>query len=254
MHQIEDSETWATMVFDSIVDTSYHNEQDAIAGIMENGIHWGQVELTPEKIRDYVDPEIAKEYASEDIFNSPESYENYIYKWLQNEKGFEGDESEVVEYVHENDLLDDFYEHFIANDFDASNYAEIIPPSRESIIEAIATEMYTDYMNMFGGQLESIISDLDEAVERLGEAQQLDDNMGEMMYGQSDKHLGKAAENIYKAVAKMTTAISLALNVNHVNGNILEDYADISTDFMNALDTYDTTRWEKEVNAILRRY
>jgi len=253
-HQIDDPQTWAKMVFEYSTEITGGTTENTVDDIMTNGIRWGQIELTPEQIRQYVDPEEAKGFVQEDIYNAPESYESQIAQWLQKEKGFEGDEEEALSYYQENDLYDEFIEYFMENMFDPRDYDEVIPPTPQSIITAIAEEMYEDYMNTYGPQLESIIEDINNAIKRIKTATRLDVNMGNIMYGVSDEQLGKAAEKIYKAVAQMTTAISLALNVNHVNGNILEDYADISKSFMDELNDYDTTQWENEVNGIMKKY
>ena len=253
-HQIDDPQTWAKMVFEFYTESVGGTTESTVDDIMTNGINWGQLELTPEQIRKYVDPEQAEEFVQEDIYNNPEAYEYQITQWLQKEKGFEGDEEEALSYFQENELYDEFIEYFMKNMFDPKEYDDIISPTPQSIITAIAEEMYEDYMSMDGSQLKSIITDVDDAIKRIKTATRLDVNMGNIMYDVSDKQLGKAAEKIYKAVAHMTTAISLALNVNHVNGNILADYSDISTSFMDELNDYDTTQWENEVNGIMKKY
>lgn len=256
MHQIGDANTWANMVFESFME-SYGTPEQTVENIMAGGIIWGQLALSPEQIRQHVDPEKLQSDVEEDIYNSPEAYESAILQWLQEVKGYEGDdETEALEFYQDNDLSDEFTKYYLKNYFDASEYAEMydIQPDPEDIKRAIAKELYPDYMNMFGSQLESIIEDIDETVERIESAQALDPNLGDTITGQPEEKLGQIGGKIYKGVSQMATAISLALNVNHVNGNILADYADISMDFMNKLDTYDTKQWEGEVDGIMRKY
>lgn len=252
-HQIDDAETWANMVFDSFED-SYGTTEGMIEAIMSDGISWGQLHLSPEQIKNHVDPEEAKSFVEEDIYNDPKVYQQQILEWLQTEKDFEGDEAEALEYYQDNDLYDEFIEYFLEHYFNPSDYAEIFALTQKTIINAIAEGLYTDYMNMFGGRLESIMVDIDEANIRIEEAENLDPNIGDSIIGQPEEKLGQFAETIYKAVSQMATAISLALNVNHVNGNILQDYANISSEFMDELNEYDTSEWDGEVNALMNRF
>lgn len=253
LHQIDNKETWAKMVFKECEDT-VGSTQETIQNIVDNGIKWGQLELTPKDIQKYIDPEEAKAFVKEAILNNPEGYEHYIIKWLNDEKEYTGEDSDVMEYYNENQLSDEFLEYFLENYFDPADYTDIILPNYNSIITAIGEVLYGDYMGAYGSQLKSIIEDINTAIKRLNSASKLDETIGTSIFdAYNDEKLKKVAETIYNAVSKMAVAISLALNVNHVNGNILSDYADISIRFMNSLDSWDTTEWENEIDAIVSR-
>lgn len=233
-HPVEDAEGWATYVFDYLTENSYTNVEEAIQNYMSNGISWGNLRLDPQTIASYVNPEKIRSVIEEDIQYNPDAFEYEMARYLEerNEKwnSQEREDEEAVSFIQENGLLEDFI-HFYINDHiqdvgsyitDYENFHLI---DRNDVIRAIQERLYPDYMANFGTSVEGVKEDIDEAIERLE---------------------GITEEN---SISEMTAAVSLALNVMHVFGNILEDYGsgEITRQFLDYLHKRDTADWDEEV-------
>jgi len=222
-HRTESAEEWSEMVFGT---QELYGDQ-AIEMIMQEGIHWGQIHLDPRNIVRHVDPSIIRQNIEEDLYNNPEVYEYQIEGWLNEERpDWEDSGDTAVEYYQNNDLHDEFEEHFFANT-DLSTYAEdhdmTYYVDSGTVKRAIAQELYPQYMNMWGGAVENIKEDIDKAVKRM-------------------KSITEDAP-----ISEMVASISLALNVMHVGGNIAQDKLDYGSTFLDHLSNMDTEEWVEEV-------
>lgn len=232
MHPIEDEEAWAEMVFSTIVDVEFTDDNAAIEHIVSNGIKWGDLTLHPEEIAKHGDPDYIASFLREDIMNSPESYEYDINEWLNKHnqewnKDGEKEQEEAVRFAVERDLIDDFADYYISNT-NLSTYPYEFGASwllnKDAIKNAIKESLYPNYMVTFGSSVEEVKENISKAVERMDAITEDD------------------------SIQKMTASVSLALNVMHVFGNILQDYGgEISPNFLDALSERDVEDWELEI-------
>lgn len=102
-----------------------------------------------------------------------------------------------------------------------------------------------------------ILDQIDEELERIHNGDKAMDEAAEIA-----RTLGKEIDHadlkkIQKDIGEATSAISLGLNIFHTAGNIMNDYGGdeyefIDQDFLDDLDSLDTSSWDEEVNQILR--
>jgi len=227
-HQISDAYTWAEMVYNSILETGEPTEEETISFILRNGITWGQNTLQGDVIADCVDPNYFRQIMEEDISSYPDGYEYEIEKYL-NEKlpNWTDSDADPTNYFQENCDIDDFMDYYMKN----INVGDEIREREMTFVvdanvvkKAIAEYLYPQYMSYWGSSVEEIIENVDKALERLEDIDY--DN----------------------SIKDMTTAISLAMNVMHVSGNIGADYLGYGQKFLDEMSELDVTEWEEEVS------
>jgi len=229
-HRIDDPEVWADMIYETW-EQSFSTEEEMIDNTLRDGIKWGQVEITGEDILSGVDLTQVRAIQEEGIRNDLESASYEIEKWLDNKypNWNEDNSYRAEDYVEEKGLEDAFVEFYMSNwtDEGAREFVKDIGAygliDGAAVKRAIAEKLYPQYMSYWGGSVEEIISNVDDVVARLNSISYEDD------------------------ISKMTAAVSLALNVMHVGGNISQDYLGYSGGFLDDLHTFDTTEWEEEV-------
>lgn len=225
-HQIKDAKTWSAMVFREVAETGYM-EGKAVEGIMRDGMLWGLIRLDPKDISQYVDPNLVKSFIEEDFDNSPESYEYQIEEWLDTTKPeWKQSGEEAVQYLQDNMMEGNFIQNYLSG-LDVSsyinNYKAIYLIDEDTIMRAIANEMYPRYMDSYGDDIKGIKANIKQAIKGLRQIKR------------------------DTPISKMVESISIALNVMHVNGNICQDKLDYSDTFLEHMSNVDTSEWEQEV-------
>jgi len=229
LHQIQTAEAWSEMVVEELIDTTY-GVKGLVEGILKDGILWGQSSLLPEQIIEEVDMDQVRLIKEEDIRNSLESYDYGIEEWLgKTYPDWKQQKLDAVGYLQENNLEDDYVENFMSRWTDSDCIEEVKELGMYGLVDeatikrAVAKHLYPQYMSRWGYEVGKVIEEVDEAVARLESVNEGD------------------------SISKMTAAVSLALNVMHVNGNIGGDYAGYDDEFLNEISNLDTTEWEAEV-------
>lgn len=222
-HRIESAEIWAESVIDQ-TEESYSNEEEMVQDILENGLIWGQFTLEGSNIYKYVDLDIMKEIVQEDFSNDSETYEYQITKWLNKKHpDWNKNEDNPLSYFNEHFDVYDIIDYLMKN-IDKEEYAQIYEIiDINSIKNAIAKELYPQYMSYWGDSVQIIIDNVDEVTEKLND---IDYN---------------------NSIREMTAAISLAMNVMHVGGNIGADYLGYGPQFLNEMRDLDVEDWDKEI-------
>ena len=229
-HRIDNAEIWSEMVYNTVAEQN-RNEEETNKDILKNGIFWGQQKLAPENISECVDLEQIKAIRREDMEYNLKAYDYQLEQWLDNKNPNWKDKNEnAVEYAQENGLDDDFVNESMTNwtEEEAREYARDMGVEASlidsgAIKRAIAKYLYPVYIDNWGSAVENIIEEINEAVERLNSITE------------------------ESAISQMTAAVSLALNVMHVGGNIGGDYLGYGKDFLYEMSNVDVTEWEKEV-------
>lgn len=229
-HRIDSPSAWAEMVYEAW-EQSYSTQEEMVQSMLKNGIKWGKVDIEGDDILSGVDLVQVRAIQEEGIREDLESASYDIEMWLNNKYPNWNDDNSyrAHDYVEEKGLEDDYVEYFMSNwtDEDAREFVKEIGAygflDQWAIKKAIAGKLYPQYMDEWGGQVEDVISNVDDAVARLNAIGYEDD------------------------ISKMTAAVSLALNVMHVGGNISSDYLGYSDEFLDDLSAFDTTEWEEEV-------
>ena len=208
----------------------YHlTPEENVEYILENGIQWGGSSLTKENIIKYIDPNTIRQILQQDMMNSLEPYEYQLEEWLNiNHPKWKKEIEDPIEYAQTHDLQDDFQDDYLnnidvqeyVNDYEAFHLIDYY-----TIKKAIEKELYPAYMQQWEGAVTEIIENIDKAIQEL-------ENIN---YGTND------------SISKMTAAISIALNVMHVGGNISQDKLSYSDNFLDEMSNMDTSEWTKEV-------
>ena len=162
-----------------------------------------------------------------------EFYESEI-EWFLEEKykeKYKKSDLDAVEFVEENGLEEGALDSILENT-DFGSYIEdneeydIIQGS--DLYNAIKTKFYEKYINAFGSEVEDVL-----------------DNIGKVRHRLESINSGDS-------LSDMTIAVSLALNVMHVFGNIAIDYGDlVRKEYLDWLDSGTgelADEWEEEVN------
>lgn len=283
-HPIQSSSEWADMIMD------YYRENYGDGykeDILKNGIQWGgehgrQNYIDGPQIIKSVDPERLKASFREEMENSEGSLEAYAntdhMKAVLMDNGFTQEQLDEIEqepnefdvfmqHIKDNnltfELIDKILENMDVEDYisgDPEFYSYLV--TDDTIKKAIAELLYPQYMDMYGDRVERVIEDCVKASERLSETDKLVAGkygkvLNAMMNAnpQDTNELFGAVKQVYGLISQMAVAISLALNVNHVHGNIARDYGnmEVSTEFMDQLDQLDTSKWDKELGALSGR-
>jgi hypothetical protein len=229
-HRIDNAEIWSEMVYNMVAEQN-RNEEETNQDILKNGIYWGQQKLDPKNISECIDLEQIKAIRREDMEYNLEAYDYQLEQWLDNKNPNWKDKNEnAVEYAQENGLDDDFVNESMDNwtEEDARGYARDMGfgaglIDSGAIKRAIAKYLYPVYIDNWGSAVGRIIEEANEAVERLNSITE------------------------ESAISQMTAAVSLALNVMHVGGNIGGDYLGYNDEFLNEMSNLDVGEWEKEV-------
>ena len=201
-HRIQGAEDFAEMVIDEYRDYGYRDDHELLEHILKEGLHRGDISIPPDRIKKHVDKEKIEDAIREDFQNEKETYKYQIEKHLNNNfPDWEDSGLDYQEYIDQNNLEDVIEEEIIKN-LNHSEYADYVTFDILDLKEAIKKTLYEEYMMTWGGSVESVHDDIDEAVDRM-------DNVSEE-----------------DSVSTMCIAISLALNVMHVNGNIMTCYSD----------------------------
>lgn len=227
-HQIQNAEAWTKMVFDHYREM-FGSELKEIA--IADGIYWGNIQLTGEGMVSYVDLNKVKKAIRKEIYNDIEAYEYSAKEWLnKNHKGWEDSGLTVKEYIEKNFLIEKFARDYLARyrqedavEFVRDTSTEKYFIDEEVIKKAIREYLFPQYMTYWGNKVQSIINNVDQATSRLN----------------------KITEE--SNISEMASAVSLALNVMHVGGNVGGDYLEYGFRFLDELGNIDVKEWEDEV-------
>ena len=292
-HRIENAEAFADMIIDELRDGSSYDDEaknDAIT----NGISRGQVmgewiTVTRDDIIENIDKDRVKGIFRDEIQNNPELLQMYsneedIKEFLKN-KGWDEDRFErfedeqgdnieaYINYLYEEGLFTEVLDNALENldiqeimGMDPDTYNYLI--SWFDIKNAIINKLYPQYMDVFGDMIINVIKECRVAMGRIKETKRVIHSRYRPLYkkiqqlnlngneeNRTNKELEECIQEAYQIVSKMTIAISLALNVIHVHGNIIIDYGDyadlnISSEFLNKLHKLDTEKWKQEIQSI----
>lgn len=252
-HRIDDIDVWVDTSYDfylQAIREEYGNNTDVFEFLDKYGMTLGGVTMTGQDIRDngiYSKKDMMD--AKNDILLDIDAYRYEASDWLKNVKGVEFNANDSIDYLKRTNLIDDFLE-YTADEL-IGNYL-----SEDLIKSAMHNYMYPLYMEKFGNKLKPVVSNAKKAIDRIMAADKNDSKLGSnFTHAVKEDDIIKFGNKIYKRIAEMTTALSLALNVNHVNGNILEDYLGLSTEDMDKLSTNEESlKWKGEIDAILHRF
>jgi len=232
-HQINDVDLWVDNLMNMFEET-YTDNEEVVSSIFNDGFKIGRRELgiaiDGNDLVSEVDEDVVRSYISEDFYNNLDSYDKTIEEFLEInfEEEFDDSGMELVDFIEEKNLVDDVFE-FLLESLDLSSYVEDYDAyflvDIEAVRNALKNKLYPRYMANFGIQIEEVIESIEGAKERLYSIKESD------------------------SLSIMTMAISLALNVMHVHGNIMTDYggSKISTRYLDWLNEGgDSELWQEE--------
>lgn len=255
-HPVEDEDSWTDMVFKYYEE--HYNEKEAIKAFLEGGAGWGGYILSKEDIIRYIDKDKVKEFAKEDYKQNPELLEWCWEQFLKEVKEIDTIEmgsSDIKNYIEENDLHDEVLEYYMDNIFSAEDYVQNFEAELfvdvDTLKRAIKSEIYPQYMDRWGVAIAEIKENISAAVKRLEQGDNITIDAEHNIDDLSHKE-------IYEVISKLTVAISLALNVVHVGGNIIQDYFvdgsnDLTGEFIDNLGNYDTSKWDEELGLFTKK-
>jgi len=228
-HQIESADRWAEMVWESIEETS----DDPMESFQERGIQWGGIGIDSTDVLPYVDASELKSAQKEDVYSNVEAYEYDLDDFLNKHyKDWKRETVLALEYVEEHDLADEFAEWWVENRFDPIEYMRDVGfqsfLTEWDVKKAIAGKLYPAYMANWGGAVKGIKEDIKEAEKKL-DSITYEDN-----------------------ISQMTAAVSLALNVMHVGGNITGEYFGFGLEALDRLSNLEVDEWDEEIKEEFR--
>ena len=236
-HQIQDAETWSRAMF-ADYSVEFSTEEEAIRYFVEElkEISLGSpnlgLKIDLKDISEMVDKNKIKELISEDFNYEYDAYESQIENFLEEYHNEEYEKSEQlpVEFMKDHDLEDRVLEYvYDTTDFESyvSDYELYHLIDENDLLKAMEERLYPIYMDHFGPDLEEVYESIGKAEARLNTA------------------------GLNGSISTMAVAVSLALNVRHVFGNIMSDYGEsISQQYLDWLanETGSLTKeWQEEV-------
>lgn len=226
-HQTQSADDFADMVIEEMRETVSSYDEQIIEHCLKYGLERGSLKVEPEELTKHGDKENAANVLREDYGNDPSSFE-YMEKQFLDQRDMSWDEDGDLtarEYIEQNGLEDEAEEYIVGN-YDLTSYAsELGIFTIDDLRNAIKETLYEDYRANFGGSIDTVHEEVAESVARMESSSRT-------------------------SVSEMATAVSLALNVMHVFGNIMLDYGrDITGEFLGLLGNLngETEEWKQEM-------
>ena len=272
-HPIETSSGWARMIL-NYYEENFNNYKEEI---IENGISWGAITLDPGEILFHIQPDETTKEAFKDYLTNGDGWESYTYDkdlikrffktitihsnirkkiltFLENAQF-----DKINDEFKNNDLVEDFilfleenYLESYVNDYikgDSSVASAFI--TDEVILRAIEHDLYPKYIDQFGPDVEEIIKNVKEALQRLNTAYNAHFNVSTSF--QYDENVTNYINEIYKYISLKAVAVSLAMNVEHYSGVIMSDYGELSLNFLDNMSRRNNSDWDEEIKTVLKR-
>jgi hypothetical protein len=269
VHNIDDPHAWAEMVYDG-------NDEDMRD--TEGVVVWGGITLSMDDVvnnmsNDDIKNAIIYNYGSiDDAF--PDEAPNFLRNidavpnvskeqledYSDQMDYWDDNPDEATDYISDNNLEDDYADYVIELIRDMGFDGYNIPIDRNDWIKGIEEVMYPEYYGQHGYNIESVIPDIEEAIDRLKSTDDFVSDADEIMANlhPDDVDNDKNIKRLYKMVGKAAIAISLSMNVMHTGGNILAAYGDraglgdVDHEFLTGFHEREIDDWRTELKRIIK--
>lgn len=262
-HRIQSAKEFANMVIGEIEDAGI---EDAINkhGIVRGG--YGQI--TPEDAYECLGEREIK-LMMDEIYDPIDYFLQFTTTFINSlnidvpeEISEDSDAFEEFskDYIVDNDMEEEF-KNFLSTNYTFKNLFSDIPLTPEMWRGAIEQRLYTQYVANIGYALDDILENIAEHFERVNNIDvnkiQSDIEAFSEIPPDSDE-IEESAKNIYfEDVSPLLRVLSLAMNIDHVSGNIISDRGrmfglDVSKKFYDRLAKRDTADWDEELKRIIR--
>lgn len=261
-HEISSADAFANMIWNEIEENGMEDETN------KYGVSRGRFKVTPKEAKGHITKEMIKDMISQ------EYYPMDVWEWalpsFVYDLGVEIPEDDIEEYektsfarnyIEDNNLEDEFA-NYLANTYDWEALFGEIALSPKVWKNAIKTQLYPEYVAEFGAAVENVRDEIAEHEERVA---QIDtDRIVSMIEDEfdhiptDDDSIEDVAKQIYdNGIAPMLRTISLAMNIDHVNGNISRDYGDyggiqVDPSFYDGFHKRNVADWDRELKSIIR--
>lgn len=281
-HPIESAQKFSQRIIDYYLDENGYTEEEFLEEVKTGGVYWGGVRVSSFQILMCMPAEKIKEIINAEIEGDHDNLRNHstlndfketlsrigwsVEDFKKFDEEFEDDIDAYFEYIEEYDLIDKLIEVTIKN-LDTDEQINDYPDFFKNFIDlndvrlGLEKYIFPEYVNKFGERITKIKRNINTGIKRLTDADKFYKNNLHLVkkqihdYFDNEDELFESVKKVYEIISKMTISVSLALNINHVFGNIIQDYSDeyISSEFMDNLDKLDVSQWDSEINQLLRK-
>lgn len=277
-HKISSGEEFAESRLKYLLDG--YGEEDLLNHFNENGWFAGKREfqdpilMTKEEVLDNISDDVFYEVLSEEFeyldYDGISSHfgSNAVdFLRVMNINLYDVDEVDgdgdaewldSIVYIFENNL-DDKFKRYIVHNYFFSDVFPAFPLTLEMWKDAASTYLYDRYMDEFGPEIEEILNFISEHFKRankinLSKIKKLIEDL-ENIPSESEE-VRNVSYSIYKhGISQLTTIISLVMNIKHVHGKIMRDYAlgddDLTDNFLEHMNDRDTSDWDDELKSMI---
>ena len=272
MHKIEDADDFSDMIvteYEDGIGPYWANE------VYKHGLRRGNVSISAKELKDSISTDTIFNMLHDASMSGDDIVELYQYaakSFLddnnieipenidENSDNYYDDEEEIAaKYISDHNMEIDFMK-YLADTYSAEDLFGDTPQNEDVIIGIIKTRLYDDYMANFGSAIESIKDEISEHNERVSN---FDSSIVEQYIetlqntDPSDDSIEEIGNTLYtNGIAPMARIISLAMNIDHVSGNIAADYGGdmlkIRRDFYDIMHKRDTADWDEELKSIIK--
>ena len=263
-HNIDSPEEFADMV---IKDQEESYGDNWVDYANKKGVSRGMLHLEPSDVSTGVSSDVVYQILRDEAASGYQAYEAYTWamKGFLEENGVEfpddADEEEfATEYIVEHDLEDEFMV-YLSKTYTLEDLFGEPALTEDMWRSAIETKLYNDYMANFGYDIPSVHEEIEEHKARVenidtDHVAELIDNLKTASPDSDD--IDEVAKTLYaNGVAPMLRTISLAMNIDHLNGNISKDYGvyagmNLDPSFYDKFHERSVEDWNKELKSIIK--
>lgn len=264
-HQIESASDFADM---TIKEFEKRYGDDWLDEVNRYGVARGAVKLVKDDVADAVGSDTVYDILHDEYSSGMDIVEffgGFTTPFIE-ENGVEipedTDDAEEFskEYVTEHDLVDNFMI-WLSENYKLTDLYGEAGLTQDMWRDAIENKLYPDYMANFGSAVETVHEEIAEHNERAGLVD-VDAVLSKIAWlsetDPTDEKIEEVAEDLYtNGIAPMLRTISLAMNIDHVYGNISKDYGDaaninLDPSFYDNFHSRGVGDWDMELKAIIK--
>lgn len=269
IHRIDSAESFADMIADEMVEM--YGDDWENSEVNQHGISRGKdITITKRDVADTI--------TQESILNRLHEYNDSgddvveIFQWATS--GFlesipvkipvkyaDDPEEFAKTYINKKNLIGDFMS-YLSDNYSVDDLFGDFNLTKEDWLNTVKTNMYPQYMDRFGVDVENVIDEINEHFNReanvnVARIEKLIDAVRTVSVDSSE--FDDVVKELYEnGVATMLRIISLAMNIDHVHGNISTDYGDyadlvVSKSFYDKMHNRGVQDWDSELKTLIKK-
>jgi len=229
-HPIHSRKAWSNMILRGMKQYAEDGGYDYPDFLLDTGFDWGGATLSISDFVENIDKKQIYDLVEQDYRFDPEYFDSEMDYWLNMTKPkWVQENMSASDYISNHNLSEAFLKYY-TNNLDIREFVNLIRPEIKKdlindnvVLRTISKKLYPAYIDKWGNRVRGIIENVQEAINRLN----------------------SIGEN--STISEMGIAVSLAMNVVHTSGNILEDALDLDKAFLDDMRDRSVEDWNAEI-------